>query len=136
MKVAVTLLAYAALLATAAPRHASWPDRAPRLAIAVWQALSVAVLAAAALAGLALAVPSARISGDIADLLRACVMSLRASYSTPGGAGIAGAGLMLTTVLLARVGYCAASGLLRAARARRTHARKLAILARGRGTSV
>lgn len=133
MKIAVVLLAYAALLATAAPRllaTAAWVDRAPRLAICLWQALSVSVLAAAGLAGLALAVPSARISGDIADLLRACVMSLRASYATPGGAAIAGAGLMLTTVVLLRVGSCAAAGLFRATRARRAHAGKLAILAR------
>jgi Zn-dependent protease with chaperone function len=131
--VAAVLLAYAALLGVGAPRllrGASWPERAPRLAICLWQALSASVLAAATLAGLALAVPSARISGDLAELLRACVMSLRASYATPGGAAIAGAGLTVTTVLLLRVGYCATGGLLRGSRARRAHARKLAILAR------
>ncbi|WP_045877316.1 M56 family metallopeptidase [Pseudofrankia sp. DC12] len=133
MKVAVVLLVYAALLATGVPRllvAASWADRAPRLAICLWQALSVSVLAAAGLAGLALAVPTAKISGGIAELLRACVMSLRASYATPGGAAIAGAGLTLSTVLLLRVGSCATVELVRAGRARRAHAGKLAVLAR------
>ncbi|MDT3442673.1 M56 family metallopeptidase [Pseudofrankia sp. BMG5.37] len=133
MRAAVPLLVYATLLATAVPRllvGASWADRAPRLAICLWQALSVSVLAATGLAGLALAVPTAKISGDIAELLRACVMSLRASYATPGGAVVAGAGLTLTTVLMLRVGSCAVAGLVRAGRARRAHAAKLAILAR------
>ncbi|SBW28742.1 Peptidase M48 [Candidatus Protofrankia californiensis] len=133
MTVAITLLAYAAALGAAAPRllgRASWPDRAPRLAIAVWQAVSVSALAAAALAGLVLAVPSARLSTDLAALLRTCVLSLQASYATPGGAGIAGAGLTLTATLLLRVGYCAGRGLCRSARARRRHARTLAVLAR------
>ncbi len=133
MTVAVALLAYATVLATVAPRllrGASWTDRAPRLAICLWQALSLSVLAATALAGLALAVPSARISGDIAAWLRACVMSLQHSYATPGGAGIAGAGLTLTATLLLRVAFCATSALTRAGRARRTHAHTLALLAR------
>jgi Zn-dependent protease with chaperone function len=133
MTVAVALLAYATVLATAAPRllrSASWPERAPRLAVCLWQALSLSALAAAALAGLAIAVPSARISGDLAEVLRACVMSLQTSYATPGGAAVTGAGLTLTVTLLVRVAFCATSGLARAGRARREHARKLAILAR------
>jgi len=133
MRVAVSLVVYATLLATAAPRllvGVSWVDRAPRLAICLWQALSVSVLAAIGLAGLALAVPTAKISSGIAELLRACAMSLRVSYAAPGGAMVAGAGLTLTTVLTLRVGSCAAAQLVRAGRARRAHAAKLAILAR------
>ncbi|WP_256790082.1 MULTISPECIES: M56 family metallopeptidase [Frankia] len=133
MTVAVALLAYATVLAVTSPRllrGASWADRAPRLGICLWQALSMSVLAAAALAGLALALPSPRLSANLAALLRACIMSLQASYATPGGAGIAGAGLTLTTILLLRVGFCATSGLARAGRERRRHARKLAVVAR------
>jgi Zn-dependent protease with chaperone function len=131
--VATALLAYAALGAFGAPpllRRGTWSERAPRLAVCLWQAVSLSVLAAAVLAGLALAVPSVPVTTDVAAMLHACVVSLRDSYATPGGALAAGSGLVVVAAVLARVGYCATTGLVRAGRARRDHARKLAILAR------
>ena len=91
MRVALVLVAYGLGLAVLAPRllvKAAWPRRAPRLAIFAWQAVCVAVLASAVLAGLAVAVPTVSVSGGLADLLRSCVMALRAQYATPGGVAV------------------------------------------------
>jgi Zn-dependent protease with chaperone function len=133
MIIAAVLAAYVVLIAVVAPRvlrGAAWPDRAPCLAVCLWQALSGSAVAALMLAGLALAVPSAPISMDLASMLHACVVSLRDAYASPGGAVAAGSGIALTVGVLSRVACCASAGLLRSASARRDHARKLAILAR------
>jgi len=133
MIIAAVLVTYAVVLALLGPRllrGAAWAQQAPRLAVCLWQALSLSVLGATGLAGLALAVPSVPLTTDLAEMLQACVVSLRDSYATPGGAVVAGSGLAVVAALLARVAYCAAAGLLRGARARREHALKLAILAR------
>ncbi|MGI8448168.1 MAG: hypothetical protein ACR2MP_13505 [Streptosporangiaceae bacterium] len=74
--------------------RASWPQRAPRPGIAVWQALTITVLASAMLAGLILAIPCLRVWADWASL-RACVMSVRTQYASPGGALASTAGGML-----------------------------------------
>ena len=81
MIAAAGLLAYAALLlAAAAPALArsAWPDRAPRLGIAGWLALAASAIASVMLTGVALMVPTERVSGGIAWLLAACQMALRA----------------------------------------------------------
>jgi len=133
MIVSAVLLAYAALLAFGAVpvlHRGTWSERAPRLAVCLWQAVSLSVLAAAVFAGLALAVPSVPVTTDIAAMLHACVVSLRDSYATPGGALVAGSGLAVIAAMLARVGYCVAAGLVKGGRARRDHVRKLTILAR------
>ena len=82
------LAGYAVAVAAAGtwwlPR-ASWPQRAPRLAIAVWQALTVTVVASALLAGLLLTVPCLRGWADWSSL-RDCLLSVRAQYTSPGGA--------------------------------------------------
>ncbi|MBL7495139.1 M56 family metallopeptidase [Frankia sp. CNm7] len=133
MIVAAALVTYAAVLAVVAPRllrEAAWSERAPRLAVCLWQALSLSVLAAAVLAGLALAVPSVPFNINLAEMLQACVVSLRDSYATASSASVAGSGLAVVAVLLIRVAFCATAGLLQSARARREHALKLAILAR------
>ena len=133
MIVAAVLLAHAALLAFGAAQvlqRGAWSERAPRLAVCLWQAVSLSVLAAAVLAGLALTVPSVPVTTDVAAMLHACVVSLRDSYATPGGALAAGSGLAVVAAVLARVGYCVTAGLVKAGRARRDHVRKLAILAR------
>ena len=95
MIIAMILLCCAGLLAVVGTRilvRADWPDRAPRLGIIAWQSLSAAVLGAVVLAGFALAVPTIPVSAGLADLLRACVMALRAQYATPGGAAAAATG--------------------------------------------
>ncbi len=85
MIAAAGLLAYAALLLAAAPvmARAGWPDRAPRLAIAAWLALAGSAIASVVLAGLALLVPTERVSSILAWLLAVCGMALRARYAHP-----------------------------------------------------
>jgi len=130
---AAGLLAYAVLLlAAGAPALAGarWPDRAPRLAIAAWFTVTGSAVASVILGGLALLVPTVRVSGGLARLLAACVMALRAQYAHPGGAAMAGAGTVLALAVTARVGWCAAATLARAAAARRRH--RLALRVAGR----
>lgn len=86
MIIAAILFAYAVLLSTLVPRllrGGHWAERAPRLGIVVWQVLGVSALTAAVLAGLALTVPTVRVSADLAELLQACVMALAAQYASP-----------------------------------------------------
>lgn len=134
MIVAVALLVYAAVLCVVGPAwlgRTDWPERAPRLAIAVWQALSAAVLAATVLSGIALALPTGALGGNLADWLRACLMALRDGYATGGGAVLAVSGLLLAAVVSLRAGGCLVAGLVRSGRHRRDHADALTLLACG-----
>jgi Zn-dependent protease with chaperone function len=134
--VAVVLLGYAVLLLSAGASglaRARWVDRAPRLAVAAWLALTSSAAASVALGGLALVVPTMRVSADLAGLLAACVMALRARYAHPGGAALAGAGAVLGLAVIARVTWCTAGTLARAALARRRHRRVLAMAGRRDG---
>ena len=93
MIVAIALLGYAALLLSAgagALARARWADRAPRLAVAAWLALTGSAVASVTLGGLAFVVPTVRVSTDLSALLAACAMALRARYAHPGGAALAG----------------------------------------------
>lgn len=135
MIVALVLLGYAAGLALVGPlllRRGSWTDRAPRLGIVAWQSLTAAVVAAVMLAGFALVLPTVRVSAGLADLLRACVMALRAQYATPGGAAAGATGAVLALVVLGRCGYCVVSALRDAARSRAQHREVLALAGRVR----
>lgn len=107
----LVLIAYTAVAATfGAPMLAGtrWTERAPRLGIVAWQALSASLVASVVLAGLSLAVPVSLVSSDLAGLLDTCVMLLRAQYSTPGGAAVSTAGLLLSLSVLARIAQCVA----------------------------
>ncbi len=113
MTAPLILLGYALLLGTLGARglqRANWPDRAPGLGILAWQALTSSVVLSAMLAGTALALPTLPVTADLADLLRACALALKAHYSTPGGAALAVAGVALATGVAARIGYCLAAG--------------------------
>jgi len=128
MTVALMLLGYAlALTFFTAPllQKAAWADRAPRLAIAAWQALTFTVLVSVALAGLALTVPTVDVSGNLADLLRACVLAIREQYATPGGAAAGAAGLVLAAAVVGRTAFCVTSGASRVSRERDEHRRAL-----------
>ena len=133
MIAALALLGYAALLLTAGPgalARARWPEGAPRLAIAAWFALTGSAVASVLAGGLALMVPTVRVSADLAGLLAACVMALRAQYAHPGGAALTGAGAVLALAVLARVTWCTAWALAQAARARRRHRLRLSLVGR------
>jgi len=131
--VALALLGYAALLLTASPAalaRARWPESAPRLAIAAWFSLTVSAVASVLAGGLALMVPTVRVSADLSGLLAACVMALRAQYAHPGGAALTGAGAVLALAVLARITWCTARALAQAARARRNHRLRLSLVGR------
>ncbi len=133
MIVALALLGYAALLLTAgasALARARWPEAAPRLAIAAWFALTGSAVASVLAGGLALIVPTVRVSADLSRLLAACVMALRSQYAHPGGAALTGAGAVLALAVLARVGWCTARALGQAATARRRHRQRLSLVGR------
>jgi hypothetical protein len=130
---ALVLFGYAALLGTvgAALLHrARWPERAPRLGVVAWQALSLSTVGAVVLGGLTLMVPSVELSTDLAALLEACAMALRAQYASPGGAGASIAGAALALSVVGRAGYCLVRGLIAAGRQRRHQANVLALIGR------
>ncbi|UYM05674.1 M56 family metallopeptidase [Solicola gregarius] len=119
----------ASTVAVAALRRAAWTHRAPRLAIAMWQALSASMLASLILAGAAMAVPALPLTTDAAELLHTCAMTLRAMYTSPGGAAAAIVAGAVTIGLTARVTYCLVDELLRARSQRRRQEQTLALVA-------
>ena len=133
MIAALALLGYAGLLLTAGARalaRARWPDSAPALGITAWFALTSSAVASVLAGGLALMVPTVRVSADLSRLLAACVMALRSQYAHPGGAALTGAGAVLALAVLTRVSWCATRVLARAAAARRRHRLRLSLVGR------
>src|SRR5712664_2781256 len=126
------LAGYAVAVAAAGtwwlPR-ASWPQRAPRLGIAVWQALTVTVLASSLLAGLILAIPCLRVWADWPSL-RACVMSVRAQYASAGGAITSTAGAVLTVGAATRLAWFTGTSMASARRRRARHDEALTLVGR------
>jgi predicted transcriptional regulator/Zn-dependent protease with chaperone function len=86
---------------------ARWPDRAPLLAILTYLAAGWSVVAALGLAGLTLAVHATALGGGLSHLIGACVLRLRATYGTPGGATVAALGLSLAGAVAARTALTA-----------------------------
>lgn len=133
MTPALGLLAYAGLiLVGVAPllARARWPERAPRLGIAAWLAMAGSSVAAVVLGSLALLVPTARISADLAPLLAACVMAVQARYAHPGGAALAAAGIVVAVAVTGRAAWCVARTLTVAWLARRRQRSGLAMAGR------
>jgi Zn-dependent protease with chaperone function len=123
MTVALALLAYAAGAGTLGARllaRARWAVRAPLLGIVTYLAAAWSVVAAAGLAGLTLAVHATALGSGLSQLIGACVIRLRDTYATPGGALVAGLGLALAGAVAARTAIAAATHL----RAVRWHARR------------
>ena len=126
------LIIFAVLLAVLGPallRRSTWLERAPKIGIAAWQALSVSLLSTVLLAGSALALPAIPWTTDLAALIRACAMLLREQYSTPGGALVSATGAVAVIAVLARVIYCLITGLALAARNRKAQLHTLALIA-------
>ena len=125
MTVAAVLLAYAACVGTLGSRmlrQARWTGRAPLLAIVTYLAAGWSVVAALGLAGLVLAVHATALGGDLSHLIGACVLRLRAEYATPGGAAVAGLGLILAGAVLARTAVTATTHLRAVGRQALRHA--------------
>jgi hypothetical protein len=123
--VAAVLLAYAACVGTLGSRmlgRARWAARAPLLAIVTYLTAAWSVVAAVGLAGLTLAVHATPLSGDLSHLIGACVLRLRATYATPGGATVAGLGLTLAGAVLARTAVTATTHLRATGRQALRHA--------------
>lgn len=110
MTVATVLVMYAACVGTLGSRmlsRATWPGRAPLLAIVTYLAAAWSVAAALGLAGLTLAIHATALAGGLSTLIGACVLRLRDAYATPGGATVAGLGLTLTGAVVARTAVAA-----------------------------
>ena len=110
MTVAAMLVLYAACVGTVGSRmlgRATWPARAPLLAIVTYLSAAWSVLAALGLAGLTLAINATALAGGLSQLIGACVLRLRDAYATPGGAAVAGLGLTLAGAVVARTGVAA-----------------------------
>jgi Zn-dependent protease with chaperone function len=131
--IAAGLACYAVLLLAAgvpALARAAWPGRAPQLAIFAWLALAGSSAASVALGGLALTVPTTQVSSGLGALLEACDDALRARYAHPGGAALAGAGVVLAAVVVGRLVWCTAATLVADARTGRRHRRGLRLTGR------
>lgn len=110
MTVGAVLLAYATCVGTLGAgmlSRARWTSRAPLLAIVTYLAAAWSVVAALGLVGLTLAVHATALGGGLSHLIGACVVRLRDTYATPGGATAAGLGLTLAGALLARTAVTA-----------------------------
>jgi Zn-dependent protease with chaperone function len=133
MTIAVTLFGYAALMATGGAwllRESAWPAQAPRVAIAVWQALGGSVLLSVTLGSIALAVRLHLLSRDIAQLFHVCVQNLRTAYATPGDAITTSIALIALVIVSTRAVWGISTALRRAVRERRRQLQILALVAR------
>jgi Zn-dependent protease with chaperone function len=122
---AVVLAAYAACVGTLGSRmlaRARWTARAPLLAMVTYLTAEWSVVAALGLAGLTLAVHGTALGGGLSHLIGACVLRLRATYGTPGGATVAGLGLTLAGAVAARTALTALTHLRAAGRQALRHA--------------
>ena len=105
MTVAAVLIAYAVCVGTLGSRllgRARWTARAPLLAIVTYLAAGWSVVAALGLTGLTLAIHATALGGGLSHLIGACVLRLRETYGTPGGATVAALGLTLAGAVAAR----------------------------------
>jgi Zn-dependent protease with chaperone function len=112
--IAAILIAYAAGVGTVGAsllRRAGWQSRAPMLGIVTYLAAAWSVVAALALAGLTLAVHATALGGELSSLIGACVLRLRETYGTPGGATVAVLGLALAAGIATRTLLTAAAHL-------------------------
>jgi Zn-dependent protease with chaperone function len=103
-------------------------ERWPMLTAWLWLATSMGALAAVALAGLLLLVPTGPFGTSLAELLRTCVMALRTALSTPHDSGaepVAGAAALAAVIGGLVVGGSVAG--LRAWRAAGRHRELLAL---------
>ncbi|MGW2155940.1 M56 family metallopeptidase [Nonomuraea sp. NPDC001699] len=108
-------------------RAAKWADRAPRLAIALWQAGAASVVASAVLAALAFAVPAEVVGHGLAGLFEVCASMLG---DGSGVTQVGSAAIPAAAAVVARVVCCGGVVLVRASVERRRHAAMLRLLGR------
>lgn len=132
MSAALLLLGYALLASMFGHRvlrGASLLDRAPRLGVLAWQALTYSIVFATVLGGLALWLPAWPGAASLAHFLDACVTMLRQQYATPGGAITSTAGAALSIATVVRIGYAFTRKTVRITRGRAAQRRQLTVLA-------
>jgi Zn-dependent protease with chaperone function len=130
---AAVLIGYAAGVGTLGRRllgRAGWTARAPLLAIVTYLAAAWSAVAALALAGLTLAVRATALGGGLSHLIGACVLRLRETYGAPGGAAVAGLGLILAGAVAARTVLAATTHLRAAGQQALRHAEAARIVGR------
>ena len=133
MTIAAVLIGYAACMGTLGARmlgRARWTDRAPLLAIVTYLTAGWSVVAALGLGGLTLAVHATALGGGLSHLIGACVLRLRATYGTPGGATVAGLGLILAGAVIARTALTAMTHLRAAGQQALQHAQTARLVGR------
>lgn len=140
---AAVLAGYAVLAALALPRllgRATWTERAPRLAIAMWQAAGVSAVASALLAALTVAVPTAGLGHTLTRFFLTCAAALTTGspafppFATAVPSMTGGLVAMAAAGLVAgRMAWCGGRVVLGARRERRRHVEGLALLGRHDG---
>jgi Zn-dependent protease with chaperone function len=131
--IAAVLIGYAVCLGTLGARmlgRARWTTRAPLLGIVTYLTAGWSVMAALGLAGLTLAVHATALGGGLSHLIGACVLRLRATYGTPGGATVAGLGLILAGAVAARTALTAITHLRAAGQQALQHAQTARLVGR------
>jgi Zn-dependent protease with chaperone function len=131
--VAAVLIAYAigvGTLGSALLARARWTARAPLLAIVTYLAAEWSVVAALGLAGLTLAIHATALGGGLSHLIGACVLRLRETYGTPGGATVAALGLTLAGAVAARTVLTAMTHLRSAGQQAQLHAETARLVGR------
>src|SRR6266571_43087 len=102
--------------------RARWAARAPLLAIVTYLTAAWSVVAVSLKTSLTLAVHATALGGGLSHLIGACVLRLRATYATPGGAAVAGLGLTLAGAVAARTTVTAVTHLRTVGRQALRHA--------------
>jgi bla regulator protein blaR1 len=130
--IVAVLLLYAAGAALAGSHwlpRASWALRAPRAAIATWQAATLSIIASALAAGVILAVPCLPCALTL-TALRSCLTQMWAQHWLPEGLLTTTVGVLLVLTVLGRIVWCTAAALLGARRRRTRHDEVLTMIAR------
>ena len=130
MWAAAVLLTYAVVVTAAARRllgGGDWTSCAPRLAIALWQAVGFSAVGSVALAGVVLASAA---GGGVAEFFHACVATLGGQYRQPEPQLAAAAGVLLAAGTGGRIATCLFLELRAARRARLRQLRAISLVAR------
>lgn len=117
-------------------KTAEWPRRAPRLGIALWQALSGATVVSLLLACVALTLPGMSVVETLGEIIRVCVVELSHQYSSVASAVVSSLGIVLLSILFGRLAKALWSRQQEAKRARTRHLTALTRVARPTGDNV
>lgn len=110
--------------------------RAPRLGIALWQALTGAAIASLLLGLLAFTMPGLSAAAAVGEILRACAIEIRRQYASPDGAFLTTASIVLLTAAGARLATELWRHRRRDLQAQRDHLAGLALVAERPGDGV